>query len=156
MKTGFERDYREGAAYADYFATDQLMFPVPETDDRLGNKDEVLVMLIAGRGSDRIPVAISTKFLKDNRLYRFEAAGRGFVVITSAEGANRVYEVGETSLGRSEDPETFIDKEGRRWRLAEEALVALENPEATLPRVTANRAFWFGWYAQFPETVFIQ
>jgi hypothetical protein len=156
IDTGFERDYREGVAYAGYFGTDRLMFQVPETDDRLGNKDEVLVMLLDGRDSGRLPAAISTEFLEDNRVYRFEAAGRGFVVITSAEGANRVYEVGETSIGRGEDPETFIDREGRQWQLTEEALVALEHPDSRFPRVTANRAFWFGWYAQFPETILIE
>jgi len=30
LETGHERDYAEGVAYRDYFATDQLMFPVPE------------------------------------------------------------------------------------------------------------------------------
>jgi hypothetical protein len=156
IDTGFERDYREGAAYANYFGTDELMFQVPETDDRLDNKDEVLVMLLKGRDSGRLPVAISTVFLNDNRVYHFEVAGRGFVVITSADGANRVYEVGEASFGRGEDSETFLDKEERRWRFTEDALVAWDNPGATCPRVTANRAFWFSWYAQFPETLLIQ
>ncbi len=132
------------------------MFQVPQTDNRLDNKDEVLVMLLEGRDSGRLPVAISTAFLNDNRVYRFEAAGRGFVVITSAEGANRAYEVGEASFSRSGDSETFIDKEGRQWLMTEDALVAREDLEATFPRVTANRAFWFGWYAQFPETSLIQ
>ena len=30
LETGHERDYSEGAAYRDYFATDELMFAVPE------------------------------------------------------------------------------------------------------------------------------
>jgi hypothetical protein len=46
VDTGFSRNYGEGVAYRDYFATDRLMFQVPSTDDRLNNKDEVLVMLI--------------------------------------------------------------------------------------------------------------
>ena len=37
LDTGFERDYSEGAAYRDYFATDALMFEVPKTDARLRN-----------------------------------------------------------------------------------------------------------------------
>jgi len=39
IDTGYERDYSEGRAYRDYFATDDLMFPVPELDTRLKNKD---------------------------------------------------------------------------------------------------------------------
>jgi hypothetical protein len=42
--TGHQRDSSEGAAYRDYFATDRLMFEVPRVDDRLDNKDEVLVI----------------------------------------------------------------------------------------------------------------
>jgi hypothetical protein len=26
----------------------------------------------------------------------------------------------------------------------------------TLPRTSAQRAFWFGWRAQYPETVLVQ
>ena len=28
--------------------------------------------------------------------------------------------------------------------------------QVRLPRVAAQRAFWFGWYAQFPETELIK
>ena len=41
LDTGHRRDYAEGAAYRDYFATDALMFSVPVLDTRLKNKDEV-------------------------------------------------------------------------------------------------------------------
>jgi len=35
LDTGYERNYAEGAAYRDYFATDRLMFEVPTSDTRL-------------------------------------------------------------------------------------------------------------------------
>lgn len=38
LETGFQRDYSEGAAYRDYFSTDELMFEVPRTDNRLKKK----------------------------------------------------------------------------------------------------------------------
>ena len=44
LDTGHRRDYSEGAAYRDYFATDRLMFSVPARDDRLANKAEVLAL----------------------------------------------------------------------------------------------------------------
>jgi len=74
--TGYKRDYSEGAAYRDYFATDQLMFRVSNTDTRLRSKAEVLVLQ-----SDSTVLA---------------------------------------------------------------------------PRVSAQRALWFGWYAQFPDTILIK
>ena len=44
LETGADRDYGEGVAYRDYFATDELMFTVPSRDDRLKNKAEVLAL----------------------------------------------------------------------------------------------------------------
>jgi len=44
----------------------------------------------------------------------------------------------------------MTDAEGRSWALTEEAL---ESPDGLLlPRLPAQRAFWFGWYAAYPQT----
>ena len=48
LDTGYQRDYGEGVAYRDYFATDRLMFGVPKLDSRLRNKDEVLGAPLSG------------------------------------------------------------------------------------------------------------
>jgi len=48
------------------------------------------------------------------------------------------------------------NREGRSWRITEEALVLDNGPNAHRDRVPAQRAFWFGWYAQFPDTQLIQ
>ncbi len=44
LDTGHDRDYGEGVAYRQYFATDELMFEVPSLDHRLKNKAEVLAL----------------------------------------------------------------------------------------------------------------
>ncbi len=67
LNTGHKLDYSEGAAYRDYFLTDRLMFSVPKEDTRLKNKQEVLVMLLPGKGgkeAEPLPVAISTTLLR--------------------------------------------------------------------------------------------
>ena len=64
VETGHQRDYSEGAAYRKYFATDRLMFAVPALDDRLGTKDEVVVLLAEGPSGTRHPLAISVEFLE--------------------------------------------------------------------------------------------
>ena len=156
IDTGVDRDYGEGVAYNDYFRTDQLMFQVPETDARLKNKDEVLVMLLESSYRERFPIAIAAEFLNRNRIYPFEAAGRSFVVITSEEGANRVYESGAVNFPRQGNSDNIVDESGGRWRLEEQALIAEGDEDIRLPRATANRAFWFGWYAQFPDTELVQ
>jgi hypothetical protein len=43
------------------------------------------------------------------------------------------------------------DASGQRWRVTPDALV--DDGTGRLPRVPAHRAFWFGWYAQHPDTV---
>ena len=155
IDTGYERDYGEGVAYRDYFATDALMFQVPRLDDRLNNKDEVLVLRVDSETGDRIPVAIAEQFLRANQIYPFNVAGRPFVVITTPGGENRVYR----SEGVGFDPQSesidIVDETGRNWRLEEDALVAEDSSGLELARFPANRAFWFGWYAQFPETELI-
>ena len=153
LDTGHQRDYSEGAAYRDYFRTDELMFQVQALDDRLDNKDEVVVMLFddpVGRG--RFPVAISVDFLEDHPVFQTEAAGQPFVVVTSADGANRVYRTEGQRFDRRLDEFRVADVDGGVWRVTEDELVAVDDGGARLARLPANRAFWFGWHAQFPET----
>jgi hypothetical protein len=111
--TGHQRDYSEGAAYRDYFSTDELMFDVSRRDRRLKNKDEVLVVRIRGKR----PLAIAVRFLEKRSAYEVEPDGMKLTVRTEG-GANRVYSGGV--------------------------------------QVPAHRAFWFGWYAQYPDTVLIR
>jgi len=50
----------------------------------------------------------------------------------------------------------IVDTSGRRWRVSEDALIAEFDDVLRLPRVAAHRAFWFGWFAQFPDTRLIK
>ena len=54
LDTGHTRNYDEGAAYREYFATDELMFQIPTVDTRLKNKHEVFTVLLGAHpGSTR-------------------------------------------------------------------------------------------------------
>jgi len=157
IDTGFDRDYAEGSAYRDYFATDQLMFRVPRIDRRLANKDEVLGVLLPARGGGRQAVAFSAAFLARTRVHHERLEGINLVVLTSDEGANRVYDAGPVRFVRWDGDDQVVDTAGRRWVVAEDALRPPDGtPSAPLPRRAAFRAFWFGWYAQFPETVLVK
>lgn len=157
LDTGHQRDYSEGAAYRDYFATDDLYFRVSHVDRRLKNKAEVVTFRVEAAGTLHA-VALAAEFLKDNPIYEFEVAGRQFVAITTARGANRVYERSgsDASFAPARPASTVTDRGGRRWRVTERALVSEEDDERQLPRVAAQRAFWFGWVAQFPDTLLIK
>ena len=158
LDTGHRRDYSEGAAYRGYFSTDELMFQVSSTDTRLKNKDEVLVMLLddpslVGR---RRPLAIAASFLQRNRVFHRTFAGRNLAVVTSAHGANRVYDAQDVRFVRHLDEQRVVDQMGRAWRITEDALALDGDPSVRRVRVPAQRAFWFGWYAQFPDTELVE
>ncbi|MEO6221971.1 MAG: DUF3179 domain-containing protein [Vicinamibacterales bacterium] len=156
VDTGHDRDYSEGAAYREYFDTDRLMFRVPKLDTRLKNKDEVLGVLVPAVGGGRQAMAFSTAYLARQRVHHETVEGRTFVVLTSPRGANRVFEVGAVRMERWLDDVAVMDTTGHRWTVTEEALIPGGGARAPLQRVTAFRAFWFGWYAQFPDTVLVK
>jgi hypothetical protein len=146
-----------GAAYKQYFATDRLTSEVSKTDMRLRNKAEVLVMKLQDRTAPAVmtPVAIDARFLKKQPVYAFVAAHQQVVVVTTPQGANRVYRT-DVTFPDQRAGSTIRDAQGREWRITEAALVLSDDPTVQSPRVSAQRGFWFGWYAQFPETVLIK
>ena len=79
-------------------------------------------------------------------------AGRELLVVTTPDGANRVYEKGPHRFTRVLADGRLEDAEGRRFRIDEDALRAEDGQPPGFPRLPARRAFWFGWYAQFPDT----
>ncbi len=147
LDTGYQRDYGEGVAYRDYFATDRLMFGVPKLDDRLPNKAEVLAPRVAG--SAREPLAISADFLRRHPVYHDRIDKMDFVVLTDRGGANRVYAC-EGWRFVSWDGRSAIDASRGRWTVSEAALTSAGG--VRLRRLPAHRAFWFGWYAAYPGT----
>jgi hypothetical protein len=151
LETGYERNYGEGVAYRDYFATDRLMFEVPRVDTRLRNKAEVLVLRPETIGKNALPVAISVERLRREPVFAFEAGGRNFVVITSKAGANMLFERGAHAFVPRAPNGEVRDTTGKRWSVSADSLVS-ETGER-LSRIPAHRAFWFGWVAQYPQTV---
>jgi hypothetical protein len=157
LDTGHTRDYSEGAAYREYFATDRLMFPTSKTDRRLPNKAEVLVMQLDDPRSPsaRVPVAIHADVLARRPVYSFTAANQTLVVVTTDGGANRVYRALQPfPEQRAQSP--IVSTDGARWLVTETGLVKQGDASTVLPRVSAQRAFWFGWFAQYPDTLLIK
>ena len=157
LDTGYNRDYSEGAAYRGYFGTDDLMFPVNASDTRLANKEEVVTLRLrdTAQQDQWTAVAITAKFLQDRPLYQQRIGEYELVIVTSDGGANRVYNAVDTKFVRKTEGAQLVDSEGRRWQIEEAALVLENNSSIQRARVPAQRAFWFGWHAQFPDTVLI-
>jgi hypothetical protein len=91
LDTGHQRDYSEGAAYRDYFATSALMFEVSRHDRRLRNKDEILAIRPPGKA----PLAIAVSYLRKKREFTVEHEGVALTVSTSKSGASVVRAGGE-------------------------------------------------------------
>ncbi len=148
IATGYPRDYSEGAAYRDYFATDELMFQVPVLDQRLNNKDEILGLLFP-QYPER-PLAISADFLLQNPVYHGQVGELRFVVLTDPSGANRVYQARDRTFTGWDGLKTAVDAGGINWTLSEEQLRSAEG--GSLYRLPAQRAFWFGWFSAYGHT----
>ena len=148
LSTGHQRDYGEGVAYREYFATDQLMFNTPYSDARLDNKREVLGLRFPGAPNDQL--AIDSEFLKQNPVHTEQIGLQDIVILTDASGSHRVYDPkGVTFIGYDGD-RTLEDSDGTIWTLNEDQLSSDDGRQ--LPRLPAHRAFWFGWHSAFPET----
>jgi len=150
LQTGYTRDYGEGVAYQQYFVTDELMFSVSTTDARLKNKDEILALTFPEQSKQTMAIAI--KFLKDKPVYSNSLGPQKFVIFTDASGANRVYQSAHYDFVSYDQDLTVTDKNGEVWILSEDKL---KKGDLELSRLPAHRAFWFGWYSAYPETILI-
>ncbi len=148
IKTGFRRDYGEGVAYRNYFATDELMFGVPELDRRLKNKAEVLALR-----NDSDSLAISTELLNRNTVYHGQLGQQRFVVLTDAAGSHRVYDGADVMFDSWNQTDEAFDTDGETWNVKE---TELTHGATRLKRIPAHRSFWFGWQAQFPDTQLVK
>lgn len=148
LDTGYRRDYGEGVAYRDYFATDELMFNTSQVDQRLANKAEVLGLVFSE--STESPLAIAASYARANPMLHERIGDRKFVVLTDNSGAMRVYETGNRRFSAWDGDRRLRDTEGRTW-VQHENRLASEHGE-TLPRLPSHSAFWFGWYGAFTNT----
>ncbi len=151
LDTGYSRNYDEGVAYRQYCATDELMFSISTSDDRLNNKDEILALTFPQFSKDTM--AISASFLQNKPIYVNRLGSVEFVVLTDTSGANRVYEAKNHSFTSYDQDVTLIDSKGMKWNLSEDEL---RSGDLVLARLPAHRAFWFGWHSAFPDTTLVR
>ncbi|MCA9925988.1 MAG: DUF3179 domain-containing protein, partial [Anaerolineales bacterium] len=72
--------------------------------------------------------------------------------VTYSAGAEvRAYDRGEHTFAPGPDPNSVADETGAVWQITEAALIAPDGTEA--PRINGHLAYWFGWYAFYPETL---
>lgn len=138
IETGHSRDYREGAAYARYFASSGLMFPVPDRRGPLAVKDSVYAVRHNGE-----VVAYPILLLGERGFVEDEIGGERAVVFATADRTGgRAYAAGgERFVSFDADAGVALAQDGARWRLTESAL--LDGNGAALPRLPGHNSFWF-------------
>ena len=148
LDTGHFRDYSEGAAYHDYFATDALMFNTSKVDSRLKNKAEVLGLVFPAE--DALPLAISAEYAAQQPLLHENVGSIELVVVTDTTGAMRAYNANDVHFVDWDGDRLLTDEDGHRWTLSEHELTATDG--SVRPRLPSHNAFWFGWYGAYANT----
>jgi len=165
INTGFSRDYTPGAAYAHYFSSPDTMFPVAQRSDLLDTKAQIYALRLDGTAKAYpLDVLLPERVVNDvvgETAVLLIASGTPVEVtgssrfsgeVTYSNGAEvRAYERGENTFAEGADAYSVVDANGRVWQVTEEALVGPDGE--TLPRLGGHLAYWFGWYAFFPDTL---
>ncbi|WP_119166582.1 DUF3179 domain-containing protein [Algihabitans albus] len=139
LDTGFRRDYGSGAAYTEYFASPELMFPAVLHDDALAAKDFVFGLRLPG-GAKAWPLSAFAGGAVIN-----DRAGLVDVVLVGDEATRtvRAYRRDGIVLAAQDDRLDRLTGGGTTWTVTEEALLADDG--RSLQREAGHVAYWFAW-----------
>jgi hypothetical protein len=147
LDTGYRRDYSPGAAYGPYFASPETMFPVWKRSAALDAKAWVYALRIGGRAK-----AYPLDVLFRERVTNDSIGSVSVAVVADREsGAVRAYARESHSFAEGPSSQELVEPAtGALWRVEESGLRTLGG--ASLARLAGHNAYWFGWFAFFPET----
>ena len=164
LETGHGRIYEPGAAYGDYFSSEGTMFPVWQRSQELPPKARVYALRVNG-----VPKAYALEKLVAEEVLNDTLGGEPVVLVAQrgavevqgeslragavsydSGGEVRAYARGDHTFSPGAEAGLVLDEQGREWRVAEEALLGPEGESA--PRLGGHLAYWFGWFAFFPNT----
>jgi hypothetical protein len=133
IRTGHERDYNK-EPYKEYFESDKTMFPVPLEDTRVAFKEFVFALRLG-----KIRKAYPLNVLARKRFFKDSIDNTNVVLLTEPEGKSvRAYRCDAADADSS-------------WNAEEDFLVSPDG-KSKCPRLGGHLAYWFGWFAQFPDT----
>ncbi len=144
-KTGFERDYRPGAPYARYFASDALMFPAQVRDNARAPKAYVFVLRLTG--AER---AWPLELFEKEAVINDQVGVINLVLVGHAQSRTvRAYRRGNERFSSGSQPDVLIDDAGAQWTITEDALTAADG--RTLARLPGHVAYSFAFDSYFPR-----
>ena len=139
LDTGFQRDYRPGRPYGEYFASPYLMFPAVVRDRRLAPKDRIFVL----RDGDN-EMAWALSLFEGGTAIHDRVGTRDVVLLGNAETETvRAYESGGRTFTAVEEDPSRVESEGALWSVTEDALTGPGGE--SLARLPGHVAYWFAW-----------
>ncbi|MGI9492076.1 MAG: DUF3179 domain-containing (seleno)protein, partial [Geminicoccaceae bacterium] len=138
LETGFNRDYRPGRPYGDYFASSDLMFPALVEDKRLEAKDFVYAIRVDG-----LAKAWPLLDFKGWRVINDHIGDLPIVLIGDTETRTvRAYLRGEDMVEATDEP-SLVRSGGDHWKIQEDGLIASDG--RMMERLPGHIAYWFAW-----------
>lgn len=158
LETGYRRDYTNGGAYESYFNNpDFVMFPVWQQDESvLANKDMIFALDFDGEQkayplADIVGASVVNDRVGEKDVVLVVRATPDRDFFEPGGAAVRAYDRQGMVFSPGPDADTLIDSGDQIWQVTEDALIGPD--EQTLARLPGHLAFWFGWYAFYPDTV---
>jgi hypothetical protein len=138
LDTGYQRDYTPGQPYGEYFASEELMFPMLVPDERLAPKDYVFALRVGDQEQ-----AWPLDEFDGGRVINAKIGDRAVVLVGDAATRTvRGYEAGGRDFAAGSDPTTLV-ADGQGWQIEEDALVGPGGER--LERLPGHIAYWFAW-----------
>ncbi len=163
INTGYYRPYEVGQPYGAYFSDNSTMFPVWLQSAEFHTKNFVYGLRFGGaRKAYRLSAIAEERVVNDAVGERpvVLVAARGEVVSSGEDaygplaynsgGEVRAFDRGDWTFAPGAEPDALLDPSGGEWRVTEEALLGPGGER--LRRITGHLAYWFGWYAFYPDT----
>jgi hypothetical protein len=155
--------YEPGVLYGEYFAAEETMFPIWQRSELLADKDFIYALHLDG-----VPTAYEVRALAADGVVN-DVVGQTPLVLVAGDvltvdgfhrrsgpvtysngGEVRAYDRGDQIFSAGPEPGTLLDAVGEQWQVTEEALLGPNGQTAS--RINGHLAYWFGWYAFFPDT----
>lgn len=150
MDTGFERPYRPGAAYGEYFSSPDLMFPVVTADKRQHPKDFVFAMRAEG-AEKAWPVSA----FEGGKVINDTLGEMNIVLVGDAVSRTvRAYRTDGGTFGFDGPTTDRLRSAAGTWQITEAALVGEDGKK--LDRLPGHIAFWFAWSGYKPDAAYYE
>ena len=141
-----EEDF--SSIYYSYRADPGTMFPVASIDDSLPIKEQIFGLSLGNKARAYRRSTVTLAGVVN------DIVGGQDVVIIALDGGGgpiRAYDGGNLTFEVTGDG-ILLDNRGQQWNIYEDSVDNTQDPGQSLERLPSRDAYWFGWYASYPQT----